>query len=86
MQHTSIVGAECCEEQSRGFLNGGRKPALPNGEGSAWGVYIQDEIVVGTDGRLALIPGLRHDAYGLSGDAFSARNEHTETSAKFAAH
>jgi hemoglobin/transferrin/lactoferrin receptor protein len=85
LQHTLIVGAEYFEDEFRGTLNGGRKPAFPDGDGSAWGIYLQDEVAFGTDGRYALIPGLRYDAYKLSGDAFSARNEDSETSAKLAA-
>lgn len=85
LQHTLIVGAEYFRDEFRGTLNGGRKPSFPNGEGSAWGVYLQDEIAFGPDGRLALIPGLRYDAYELRGEAFSARNEDSEVSAKLAA-
>jgi len=85
LQHTLIVGTEYFQDEYRGTLNGGRKPAFPDGEGSAWGVYLQDEIAFGADGRFALIPGLRYDAYRLRGDAFSARNEDSEVSAKFAA-
>jgi hemoglobin/transferrin/lactoferrin receptor protein len=85
LQHTLIVGAEYYQDEFRGTLNGGRKPAFPDGDGSAWGLYVQDEIAFGADGRYALIPGLRYDAYQLRGDAFSGRNEDSEVSAKLAA-
>lgn len=84
-RHTLIVGAEYFEDDFHGILNGGRKPAFPDGNGSAWGIYLQDEIEFGDGGRYALIPGLRYDAYELRGAAFTDRNEDSEISAKFAA-
>jgi hemoglobin/transferrin/lactoferrin receptor protein len=85
LQHTVILGAEYFRDEFRGALNGGRKPAFPDGDGSAWGIYLQDEIAFGAEGRFALIPGLRYDSYELRGDAFATRNEDSEVSAKFAA-
>ncbi len=86
LRHTWIVGAEYYEDTYRGVLNGARKPAFPDGDGRAWGLYLQDELLLDDAGRIALIPGLRYDSYRLRGAAFPGRdNQDSESSAKIAA-
>ncbi|WP_417796218.1 TonB-dependent hemoglobin/transferrin/lactoferrin family receptor [Terasakiella pusilla] len=74
--HTLSYGVEYYTDKQDGESNSTAFGGVPNAEGQAYGVYLQDQIDVNTGaGELSIIPALRYDKYKSDDEDGNSLNE-----------